>query len=129
MNLFCSTSTVSPHLVIPVTIGEDKLLVQENKIYRVECNVPDGVPPVSNGKLSCGNITESTQPGNNLTLPVMFTRNMNGQNCTCTAQHVSRRYMNNTSVEQLNVTYQSNVKIFTLENSPSVVENLGTLTG
>ncbi|KAK0069109.1 hypothetical protein Bpfe_001291, partial [Biomphalaria pfeifferi] len=68
-----------------------------------ECTAPGGIPPVSNITVLCGNITASTQSGNIFTSHVKFTRTMTGQNCTCTAQHITGCYENNTSTLQTNV--------------------------
>lgn len=74
----------------------------ENKLYTIECRALGGIPSVSSITVSCGNIEELTQFGNIFTSPVIFTRNMTGQNCTCTAQHIGC-YENNISTLQTNV--------------------------
>ncbi|KAK0069087.1 hypothetical protein Bpfe_001269, partial [Biomphalaria pfeifferi] len=101
--------------------------IQENTSYIVECTAPGGIPLVSNLTLSCGNINGSTQIGNIFTSPVTFTRNMTGQNCTCTAQHITGCYEKNTTTLQLNVLCKMSVLTYTaaivyLNVTSSVIE-------
>ncbi|KAI8779649.1 deleted in malignant brain tumors 1 protein, partial [Biomphalaria glabrata] len=94
--------------------------IQENKVYTVQCKTFGGVPLVNNITVSCGNI-ESTQSGNIFTSPILFTRFMTGQNCTCTAQHITGCYENNTSTLQLNILYKSAVIEFNVTSN--IIEN------
>ncbi|KAI8779655.1 hypothetical protein BgiBS90_018849 [Biomphalaria glabrata] len=82
-------------------------IIQENKYYTFQCEAHGGIPSVSNVTVSCGNIKDVTQSGNIFTSPVTFTRNMAGQNCTCTAEHITGCYENNTSILKLNILYKS----------------------
>ncbi|KAK6963955.1 vascular cell adhesion protein 1 [Biomphalaria glabrata] len=102
----------SPILQFKSTSVEYQMGLQENKVYTVECTAFGGIPSVSNITVSCGNIKELTQSGNILTSPVTFTRTMTGQNCTCTAQHITGCYENNTSTLQLNILCEFIIKSF-----------------
>ncbi|KAK0069173.1 hypothetical protein Bpfe_001355, partial [Biomphalaria pfeifferi] len=107
---------LSPIIQIQST---DHDTVIENKVYNLECSAYGGKPNVFNFTLSCGNI-ELTQHGNILKSAVTFTRNMTGQNCTCTAQHITGCYENNTSTLKLNILYTA--AIVYLNVTSSVIE-------
>ncbi|KAK6963974.1 cell adhesion molecule 4 [Biomphalaria glabrata] len=128
VNATCSYSSILQVMAPPVTAPEIQIRSDtiecvnalENKLYTIECRALGGIPSVSSITVSCGNIEELTQFGNIFTSPVIFTRNMTGQNCTCTAQHIGC-YENNISTLQTNVLYKSSVTHF-IVSSP-VIDN------
>ncbi|KAH9488770.1 hypothetical protein Btru_059716 [Bulinus truncatus] len=123
------------HIRVPPTIApilqidnfENVAAVQENKLYNISCIVNGGIPAVSNISVFCGDSILPTQNGNIFTANIKFTRNMTGYYCTCTAQHVTGCYYNNTSKILLNVLYLSTVINFKTQNSVSNFDN-GSLT-
>ncbi|KAI8779653.1 hypothetical protein BgiBS90_018847, partial [Biomphalaria glabrata] len=120
--LFQLAPPKSSPIIHIATNGTDSVSrLQENIIYTVICRAPGGVPPITNITVSCGNITNTMQYGNIFTSPVAFTRNMNGQNCTCTAQYIIGFYENNTNSLQTNILYKSSVKV--LSASSNIIDN------
>ncbi|XP_055865358.1 uncharacterized protein LOC129922668 isoform X2 [Biomphalaria glabrata] len=105
--------------ILEIINDADGLL--ENNSYTVVCRAPGGIPPVTNITLSCGNINESTQSGEMVTSLVTFTRNMTGQNCTCTAHHFTGCYKNNTNSLQPTILYRSTVLFFNATST--IIEN------
>ncbi|KAK0069163.1 hypothetical protein Bpfe_001345, partial [Biomphalaria pfeifferi] len=104
---------LSPIIQIQST---DHDTVIENKVYNLECSAYGGKPNAFNFTISCGNI-DLTQYGNILKSAVTFTRNMTGQNCTCTAQHITGCYENNTSTLKLNILYTAAIVYFNVTSS------------
>ncbi|KAH9488378.1 hypothetical protein Btru_063320 [Bulinus truncatus] len=117
----------APNIFIPCDRQSSQKSFIEDRIYIMTCSVGDGVPLVSNITVSCGNITGAIQTGNVFTAAIKFSRNMTGQNCTCTAQHISGCYVNNTSHIPIQVDFISTVTNFRSQNSATFIKN-GTWT-
>ncbi|RUS72750.1 hypothetical protein EGW08_019485 [Elysia chlorotica] len=79
----------------------------------VTCRVEGGYPAAHTTRLQCGQIVQ-TGDGNTATVSFTrtgqpLTREMNGDECTCTAQHASGCYANKETKLKLNVLYAPDV--------------------
>ncbi|XP_059166607.1 uncharacterized protein LOC131948905 [Physella acuta] len=86
----------------------------------VRCGVSGGYPRVHQTTLKCGNKTVGV-PKPVVTFTITYTKQMDGQLCVCSADHVTGRY-NKTARFTFDIQYPARVKHLTANNKTGVLK-------